>query len=292
MEKRPKHGYGFIYKYTSPSGFSYIGQTTRSLKERAGHEGKGYRGCSRFYEAIKKYKIENFDVDILAEVKKEDLDEMEKKYIQIFNTLSPNGYNLTYGGQIKPSKVSRHVYQYSSETGELLKEWLSCREVAVAFNTIPQTFQPCLEGTRFTQYGYCWSYLKLKKFPIHERIVDPHSKTVKMYSVQGDFIKEFPSIAMAAREIGGERSAIRKCCRHEIKTHKGYRWECSEILLQKKYNNTPKPVRQICPTTGEIIQVFPSISAAARSLNKETSLIRNVLDNKNKTAYGYKWETA
>ena len=32
----PKKGYGYIYKYTSPSGKSYIGQTIHSLQERAG----------------------------------------------------------------------------------------------------------------------------------------------------------------------------------------------------------------------------------------------------------------
>jgi hypothetical protein len=74
MEKRPKSGYGFIYKYTSPSGSSYVGQTTRSLQERAGHNGKCYKGCDLFYKAIQKYGFSNFTVEILAEVPKNQLD--------------------------------------------------------------------------------------------------------------------------------------------------------------------------------------------------------------------------
>ena len=33
---------GVIYKYTSPSGKSYIGQTVKSLQQRAKYTGKGY----------------------------------------------------------------------------------------------------------------------------------------------------------------------------------------------------------------------------------------------------------
>lgn len=293
MEKRPKSGYGYIYKYTSPSGFSYIGQTTRSLAARAGHNGKNYQGCDYFYRAIQKYGFENFDVEVLAEAKIEDLDNLEKKYIQIFNSLAPNGYNLSEGGQnVGAPRQLKKIYQYSSEDGKLMKVWDSILDVAEAYDTIPQTFESCLLNYTFTQYNYCWSYLEMDKFPIHERIVNQTPKKVKMYSLSGELLQEFDSISEAARYIGKERSPIKKCCRHELHQAYGYKWECSEVLAEKRYNNTAKPIQQIDRNTGEIIQVFPSISAAARSLGKETSLIRKVLDREKNTAYGYKWKTA
>mgnify|MGYP003571263887 CR=1 FL=1 len=53
FELKPKKGYGFIYKYTSPSGKSYIGQTIYSLKERAKtSNGAGYSNCIIFFRAI------------------------------------------------------------------------------------------------------------------------------------------------------------------------------------------------------------------------------------------------
>jgi hypothetical protein len=56
FNKKPKENYGFIYKYTSPYGKSYIGQTTRSLKERAKTaNGIGYSCCTYFFNAIQKY---------------------------------------------------------------------------------------------------------------------------------------------------------------------------------------------------------------------------------------------
>ena len=39
---------GIVYKYTSPSGKSYIGQTTQSLSDRARFMGEGYKKCTVF----------------------------------------------------------------------------------------------------------------------------------------------------------------------------------------------------------------------------------------------------
>lgn len=290
--KRPKKGYGYIYKYTSPSGKSYIGQTIRSLKDRAGHGGKRYKESHEFYKAIKKYGFKNFEVEILAEVLQEQLNQMEIKYIQLFNTLIPNGYNISAGGQnIGKSKKTRKVYQYSMMDGSFIKEWTSVVEAERNFHGSSNVLENCLLGKAYTQWGYCWSYLKMDKFPIHERIVNPKEKKVEMYSLKGELLETFFSIAEAARKTGCERSAIKRCCRGELKSHGGYIWKCSEILYEKKYNNTAKKVQQICPENNKVIQVFSSISQAAKSLGKETSLIRRALNDEKRTAYGYKWKT-
>nr|DAP31400.1 MAG TPA: intron associated endonuclease [Caudoviricetes sp.] len=291
--KQPKIGYGYIYKYTSPSGKSYIGQTIRSLRERAGHNGKLYKGSYEFYRAIKKYGFDNFEVEILAEVPKQQLDKAEIKYIQLFNTLIPNGYNISAGGQfIGKSRKTRKVYQYSAVDGSFIKEWSSHTEVIKHFGVTTPVLERCLLGQAFTQWGYCWSYLKMDKFPINERMVNPQEKKVEMYSLNGELLQTFSSIAEAARQTGCERSAIKRCCRGELHFHGGYVWKCTEILYEKKYNNTAKKVQQICPESNEIIQVFNSISQAAKSLGKETSMIRRVLNDEKRTAYGYRWKTA
>lgn len=292
--KRPKKGYGYIYKYTSPSGKSYIGQTTRSLAERAGHNGKNYKGSKLLYEAFQKHGYDNFDIEILIEVKKEQLDDYEKKYIVIFNTLSPNGYNLTEGGQGFSSREKKKVYQYSMTDGSFIKEWNNADEAVQSINNNYNgaSLSGSLTGRAFSAYGFCWSYLKLKKFPINERIVSPYEKKVKMYSLDKKLIKTFSSISQAAKETGSDRSAIKRCCRKELKSHNGYIWECSEIIFEKKYHNSAKSIIQIDPKTNEIIQVFSSISQAARAFGKKTSSFRSVLDNESKTAYGYRWKTA
>lgn len=97
--KKPKENHGFIYKYTSPNGKSYIGQTVHSLKERAkSQEGKGYENCTIFYRAIQKYGFNNFEYEILGEYPQNELDEKEKYFIKLNNTIYPNGYNIKSGG--------------------------------------------------------------------------------------------------------------------------------------------------------------------------------------------------
>ena len=288
---RPKKGYGYIYKYTSPSGKSYIGQTKRTLAERAGARGKGYRDCPIFHQAILKYGFENFEVSILAEVKIEQLDEMEQKYIHLFNTVKPNGYNDNEGGQCGNFKPYKKVYQYDKETGKLLNEYLGIREAAEEYNLNYQALAGCLQGFTYTCGDYCWSYIKMDKYPINERMLSPESTEVKMFDMNNNLIQTFSSIARVAQYVNGDRNAIKRVCRGELQSAYGYKWSCTEVINEKKYNNTAKKIAKVNKDTNEVLEVFPSISAAAKSLNKETSLLRRVLNNETRTAYGYRWKT-
>lgn len=57
-------------------------------------------GCSALYEAFKKYGVENFIVETICfSSNKKELMSLEKHYISELNTVSPNGYNLTSGGE-------------------------------------------------------------------------------------------------------------------------------------------------------------------------------------------------
>lgn len=94
---------GFIYMLTSPSGKSYIGQTIRTIEERFKEHQKDTR-CVYIHKAIKRHGWENFEKD-WYECPDEDLNFDEPFLIETMNTLSPNGYNLTEGGEGgKPSK--------------------------------------------------------------------------------------------------------------------------------------------------------------------------------------------
>lgn len=57
------------------------------------------KGCIILNNAIIKYGVENFEIIKICDCRVEDMDNLEKKYIVEFNTLSPNGYNLTAGGK-------------------------------------------------------------------------------------------------------------------------------------------------------------------------------------------------
>lgn len=99
---------GYIYKYTAPSGKSYIGQTIKKPKTRARLEGSGYSHSTAFYNAILKYGYINLKLEILYEVTSEStteliaiLNQLEVRSISKHNTIYPNGYNLNTGGDNK-----------------------------------------------------------------------------------------------------------------------------------------------------------------------------------------------
>lgn len=89
-----------IYKITNKlNGKTYIGQTIRDLEQRFIEHTFPSSGCKAIRDAIKKYGEENFSIEELAKASSQDeLNKLEKFFIETRNTLSPNGYNLKEGG--------------------------------------------------------------------------------------------------------------------------------------------------------------------------------------------------
>ncbi len=89
---------GYIYCLTSPSGKKYIGQTRRSVEKRVLEHAALSGTCVILEHAIRKYGIESFTVEVLAETDDNELNTYEIKFIEQYNTIEPNGYNIRAGG--------------------------------------------------------------------------------------------------------------------------------------------------------------------------------------------------
>jgi len=93
---------GCLYQITSPSGKSYIGITNFTAQERwSQHVGEalGSRSKRAISNAIRKYSSDLFDVKTLLIANDAAyLKLMEVKVIAAFKTHTPNGYNMTAGG--------------------------------------------------------------------------------------------------------------------------------------------------------------------------------------------------
>ena len=105
-----------VYKVTNRiNGKVYIGQTVQTLEQRWKQHCCKSSGCKALHLAIEKYGSENFTVEqIDVACDREELNQKEQYWIQHYNSLSPNGYNLTAGGDGCPG------YAHSDETKELL----------------------------------------------------------------------------------------------------------------------------------------------------------------------------
>lgn len=88
----------------------YIGQSKNIRKRFQSHHLVDYKNknnCSyntKFYQALRKYGIDNFEVIILKLCEEKELDDLEIKYIKEFDTFK-NGYNSTEGGQYWSSNI-------------------------------------------------------------------------------------------------------------------------------------------------------------------------------------------
>jgi group I intron endonuclease len=84
------------------NGKGYVGQTIKSFEERwARHVCDAKAGIDRpLARAIRKYGEDVFEHTILAEAHSlDELSALEIYHIKFQNTLCPNGYNLTVGGE-------------------------------------------------------------------------------------------------------------------------------------------------------------------------------------------------
>lgn len=133
----------YIYKITNKiNGKSYIGQTTDYQRRFREHRNKGYgeEPNKPLYNAFDKYGVNNFDFEVIEDLT-ENYNEREKYWIQYYNTLLPNGYNVEPGGEEPPlntgenSPYAEHTKQQIEEIKELLKNTdISFEELAKKYN--------------------------------------------------------------------------------------------------------------------------------------------------------------
>jgi group I intron endonuclease len=99
-----------LYTITNKvNGKQYIGISSRVARRWVEH--KSGHGSKLVYQAIKKYGLDSLEFDILCEGCEGDIKKLEVAMIAKHNTLAPNGYNLTEGGEgstgWKPSAETR-----------------------------------------------------------------------------------------------------------------------------------------------------------------------------------------
>lgn len=119
---------------------------------------------------------------------------------------------------------------------------------------------------------------------------DPRfSKRIMQYTLDGVFIKEWPSICDAGR-AGYDRKAISNLCNKEKGSHTacGYLWKFSDDKEDiKPYKNPAfKPI--LCYSiSGEFIREFPSIKEACATLGLDTGAVSWCCIGKRKSHKGY-----
>ena len=257
----------------------YIGQSINihsrwyQHKRDSNHsERKGYD--SPLHKAFRKYGIENFKFTVIEEVSESLLDERERFWIDYYNTLVPNGYNIETGGKRnKAVKIENNQRKYCPKCGKLKTiEAVMCQDCylkerrencilskdKINFDLICEILNSSLEATA-KKYGYA-SGNGLKKALIKAQLPCNRIGMLNYYK----------------KETGKEHESVIK------------KKEKEEIRIKNAILRRPKPVIQY-DLQGNFIKKYASATEAAKD-GFSSGHISECCRGKRKTVKGYKWE--
>lgn len=221
---------GIIYRYISPSGKSYIGQTTNErLRRKSWFANKGSytQKQSKIAKARLKYGIDNFKYEILhcntyssKELAVQDLNRLEIYYIGLYDSYK-NGYNCTLGGEgvvgVKLTEAQREKLRLKNLGKTMSAE--SRKKIGDA----SRYWQNTPEGKAKM------SALRKGK-PKKKGYKNPAKNTaVLKYTKEGEFIAEFASIKEASNYVRSLAANIVAVCSGRRPSAGGYVWKYKTI---------------------------------------------------------------
>lgn len=301
----------------------YIGQTFRDItvrfKEHLRHSFT-YKNNKRtknkiLYRAMNKYGVENFTCKEIYKCyanNKESLRTLlNKKEIELiskYNTITPNGYNMTMGGNFDGciGKNRKAVAQYDL-AGNLIKVYPSMSD-ARDETKILGIFSSINKG--YLIGGYQWLLVDSME-NVQVKIEAYSGKKIKrviQVDFDGNFVNEYISIAEASETTGINNVVIGDCIdnRNGRKSAGGFQWFCIEFdedisaINFPKYkinttrNNNGRNFHPINMYTlnDQYIRTFQTTVNALKYIGKEKccpSGITSCCSKTQKTAFGYKW---
>jgi len=258
-----------IYRITNLlSQKSYIGQTTGSLSVCWNDHCFSKRKNNAITSAIKKYGKENFKIEEIAKAETQDqLNKLEKFYIEELHTLAPEGYNLKTGGQInnrytQQSKDKMRIAKLGTTVPQSTRDKMSA--------THKQRFMlnPALREERSRQSKQCWQDPEYRNNLLEQR---------KEYWADLDH-----------RLDAGKRV-------HNLLQDPEYRRHVSEGVQRAYEHGTlrenlkkamEKHKRPVVDSDG---YTYPSVKEAAAACNTRGSSIIKCIQGKYKSAGGKTW---
>ena len=203
----------------------YVGITSRTPEERWGKNGRNYSTSPKFYAAINKYGWDNFEHRILeTHLSKEEACLKEQYYIVKFNSLSPNGYNLTTGGEMTEMSEEARKKLSKSMMGNKNGLGHKCSEEK------KRKISEAQKGRTFTEeHKRHISEAKKSKGtgPCSEEkrqhIIAAKKDKKPVYCIETDTVYE--SIQECARQLHLQATLICKVCKGKAKTTGGHHFQ-------------------------------------------------------------------
>jgi len=221
---------GFIYKITNIiTKKCYIGETKKSNPNLRWTEHKRKIeqgiGCPALQCSVKKYGIENFKFEVLIICFDEDRYKFEIEYIKKYNSIAPNGYNLTKGGEgggfygknhtpdsIK--KIFNTTKQMYLNNPDLIKNISKRNKILMEDKKRREHLSKVIKDTD-----------RCVKMRNNKLSFKDCKVKVSQFTFEGQFIKTYDSLKQAEIETGCSRKTISKAINGKTKSSGGFIWK-------------------------------------------------------------------
>lgn len=208
--KNRKHGYNLKDGGLGGGGFSE--ETLKKMSEV-------HKGIKQSEETIRK-RIEKLKGENNPNYGKPMSEKQRKKISDSKKGENNHMYGKHFDEEtkrkIKESQKTRKVAQYDLQ-GNLIKVWDSISDAGRELCIIRANISACCRNKRRVAGGFIWRY--------YEEEPDWHNgKQVVQYSLSGEFICMFQSLAEASLITNTSYSGILSCCKGDHYTAGGYIW--------------------------------------------------------------------
>lgn len=212
----------------------YIGITKFSNPNKRWLNGKGYRKTSIFYKAIEKYGWEGFSHIILNEnLSKEEAMTIERTLIKKYKDLGLS-YNIGEGGEgtnsFSPETIIK-LQQYKGTRASMFgikhteEAKIKIRENSIGRKCSQLTKLKIGTANKGINNGM---YKKIIPEEVRKKVSIRFSKPVLQFTLNREFLQEFPSATLAQKTLNIKINHIGSCCKNIRKTCGGYIWKYKE----------------------------------------------------------------
>ncbi len=217
-------------------------------------------------DAVRRYGIENFEFKIILFCFDEDRFIYEKDYIRKYNTMTPNGYNITPGGEGGGFYGKKHTQESKDKIKESYKVYLSDPEYMKRWKIAQQ------EGMKNVDISSC-----MKKSEAFQKAV----KEGRVGTVAHKKTKTEEELLVIRQKISNSVKYFENNGGHVVNIQKH-----REAMAKAK----GIPIAQY-DLSGNLVNTYNSINECSRKINYSDYLIRNAV-NKKKILNGFLWKLA
>lgn len=212
---------GYIYTITNKTdNKTYVGQTVQDVELRWKDHLKRGSNCRYLKYAINKYGVDNFVFKLVCITFDNKLDDMEIQYIEKYNCLVPNGYNLRHGGN-----SGRHHAETKQKISDTLK-------IRYQNGLVPPRSQLGIPHSEITKKRISEANKGIPKSQeaINKGVISRRKYKTIQFDIDGNRLNSFNSCKEAAECIGTTKSSINNCCNGKSKTSMGFVWKYEPII--------------------------------------------------------------